>query len=46
LLKHLHPKVVARLTEHVDIIKPLLGGAPRLALALSPAPALNAFAIP
>jgi len=30
-------KVVARLIEHVDVIKPLLTGAPRLSLALGPA---------
>jgi len=30
---------MARLTEHDDVIKPLLRGAPRQGLALGPAPA-------
>jgi len=30
---------MARLSEHDDVIKPLLRGAPRLGLALVPAPA-------
>jgi len=30
---------ITRLTEHDDVIKPLLRGAPRLGLALGPAPA-------
>jgi len=30
---------IARLTEHDDVMKPLLRGAPRLGLALGPAPA-------
>jgi len=29
---------IAQLTEHDDVIKPLLRGAPRLGLALGPAP--------
>jgi len=32
-------KVIGRLTEHSDVIKPLRRGAPRLGLALGPAPA-------
>jgi len=36
---HFLKKIVARLTEHDDVIKPLLRGAPRLSLALGPAPA-------
>jgi len=33
------PTIVQRLTEHDDVIKPLLKGGPRLGLALGPAPA-------
>jgi len=39
LLKCLHKKVIPRLTAHGDVITPLLRGAPRLGLALGPAPA-------
>jgi len=35
----LHHGRIARLTEHDDVIKPLLRGASRLGLALGPAPA-------
>jgi len=31
--------MVTRLTEHDDVMKPLLGGTPRLVLALGPASA-------
>jgi len=36
--ENLHQKAVAQWTEHDDFIKPLLRGAPRLGLALGPAP--------
>jgi len=39
LLKRLHQQVVARLTEHGNVITPLLRRAPRLSLALGTAPA-------
>jgi len=35
----LHHGRIARLTEHDDVIKPPLRGAPRLGLALGPTPA-------
>ena len=37
--KALHHGRIVRLTEHDDVIKPPLRGAPRLGLALGPAPA-------
>jgi len=38
-LKKIKSQTVARLTDHDDVITPLLRGVPRLGLALSPAPA-------
>ena len=38
-LKIFIKKVIGELTEHSDVISPLLSGAPRLGLALVPAPA-------
>jgi len=37
LLKHIHQRVIVRLTEQDDVLAPLLGWAPRLGLVLGPA---------